>query len=292
MERKFNLLQLAVAVIAIQLLSTGKANATVGGPTYISDISYNPLNDMVYYFKHDNGGRGCPPIINAIDTITNLNTEVKTCDEVFEEYNLYSDTQGDERYSQYIYDFLKPLTDINSINLKKNNIDITVDSLSEHIESGEKFWTEFRATVFQDNKEIAKIDFTGCDKEQPHVFEGYMIPNTNTLALLISTKGNCFEGGYIRETLHLINNIKYYDATTIRGYKEAAATEPNIGNIVIFASQKPGSQNAQAIPTNVQTVKPPLQSKYLANMIGISSGIILFFGVFLGYLLGKRAKRL
>lgn len=127
-------------------------------------------------------------------------------------------------YEQYISDFYRDLTYLGSVSLKKNKINIKVSTVSENVEYNEVFWTEFRATISQDDKEIAQIDFKGCNKEQPHTFEGYMVPDTDKMAVLISNVGDCFEGGYIYEKLFLIDKVKYYDTTIIRSYKQASAT--------------------------------------------------------------------
>ena len=219
-------------------MSNGEVLATVGGPTYLSEIAYNASNNAIYYLVNNYGGKGCPPIIHSINLANNQNTEVKTCDEVLQEYFKDYSEENNQKYRQFISDFYENLSHpyLGSVSLKKNKINVNVRALSEHVENGEKYWTEFRATITQDNKDVAKIDFRGCDKEQPHVFEGYKIPNSDAMVGLISNKSNCFEGGYTGEALYPIKNVKYYATGIVRGFKGSSATEPNLGNLTVYAS--------------------------------------------------------
>jgi len=298
MKKYLSLLIIILFVFSL-LMSGEKVLATVGGPTYISEIAYNASNNSVYYLENDYGGKGCPPVIHSINLTNNQNTQVKTCDEVFQEFFKNYSEENNQKYRQFISDFYKSLSYIGSVNLKKNNINVNVSVLSERVENGEKYWTEFRAVLTQDNKEVAKIDFRGCDKEQPHIFEGYKIPNSNAMAILISNKGDCFEGGYVRETLHLVEGVKYYDTNIIRGYKEASATEPNLGNMIVYASSNDSAKNNDDVvdnivdnSTNTPTNQPTAtQSKYL-TVVSILIGIIVFIvGILLGYLIGKKSVR-
>jgi hypothetical protein len=298
MKKHLSLLVIILSVFSLLILSE-KVLATVGGPTYISEIAYNSSNNSVYYLENDYGGKGCPPVIHQINLTNNQDTEVKTCDQVFQEYFKNYSEENNQKYRQFISNFYKNLSYIGSVSLKKNNIGVSVDSLSERVEAGEKYSTEFRAILTQDNKEVAKIDFRGCDKEQPHIFEGYRIPNSDAIAVLISNKGDCFEGGYIRETLHLVKGIKYHDTNIVRGFKEAAATEPNLGNMIVYASSKDvvnnnNTDNSTNTSTNQSEVTQSDQQTQSKNLITVSIliGIVaLIVGILLGYLIGKRSTR-
>ncbi len=211
MKKYLFLLTIASFVFSFLILSK-EVLATVGGPILISEIAHNTSNNTIYYLVNDYGGRGCPPVIHSINLANKQDTQVKTCDEVLEEFFRDDSEENGQDYKQFISNFYQNLSYLDSISLKKNNINIDVNPISERIENGEKYWTEFRATLTQDNKELGKIDFRGCDKEQPHTFEGYRIPDSDTTIILISTKGDCFEGGYVRETLHLVEGIKYTES--------------------------------------------------------------------------------
>src|SRR3989344_4455322 len=213
MNKNHILLPILVLAIFSFLGLSEQILATVGGPTYISQIAYDTSNESVYYIENDYSGKGCPPIVHSVNLAKIKDIEVKTCDEVlkdfFSNYNAPSG-ENEGKYNQYIADTYQDFSYIGSVSLKKNNIDINVEFLSEHFdESGYTMWSEFRTIITQDNKEVAKLDFRGCTKDQPHIFEGYMIPNSDAMAVLISNKGDCFEGGYVTESLRIIKGIKY-----------------------------------------------------------------------------------
>lgn len=226
----------ALIIVFILFAFSPKVLATVGGDTYVSQIAYNPLSNLIYYISTSYSGRGCPPILRGIDTLKSTDREVKTCEQVFEEFSVGTDMLGDKSYKKYISDFYKELTPLGSVSLKKNNISINVVTVSEQVVGGETMWTNFRATVTQNQKTLGQINFRGCSKDQPHLFEGYMVSDSDQMAILISNKGDCFEGGYVNESLHLIKGVTYYDTAVIRAYKQDAAAEPNAGNYVITAS--------------------------------------------------------
>ena len=250
--------------------------ATVGGPTYISEIAFSAVNNSVYYKVHDGGGRGCPPIIHRIDLTTLKDLEVKSCNQVEREFP-YSEANT-QKYNQFIADTYENLSYLGSVSLKNNNIDVQVEFLSENKLEGEDNWVisrDFRATITQDGKEIGAINFKGCAKDQPHVFEGYMIPNSNAMAILISNKGDCFEGGYLGESLHIVKGVSYYDKNIVRGFKQASATEPNMGNLVVYAGV--ANKEASAPEETATSNKNNNYILYIA-VIALGLGLGYFFG--------------
>jgi hypothetical protein len=269
---------LLIFVLAVFSLWTENVFATVGGPTYISSIAFNTKDNSVYYQVHDYGGKGCPVILHKIDLTTLKDSEVKSCDQVLEEYFFPEGDTG--KYNQFISDIYQNFSYLGSINLKKNNVDVQVEFISEHIEDGYTLWTEFRANIIQDNKEIAKINFQGCSKDQPHVFEGYMIPNSNAMAILISNKGDCFEGGYVEENLQVIKGIKYYDTNIVRSIKDESATEPNLANMVVYATLNDIENN--------DNVSVP-QKNPAANVVLLVATFAV--GIMLGYVVGRKSSR-
>ncbi len=310
MNKNHKSLAILVLIIFSFLISNDKVLATVGGPTYISQIAYNASSNSVVYLENDMGGRGCLPIINSVNLSNNQKSQVKTCDEMYEEFSEdYDETSNqtfeeffenyDERinqkHGQFISDFYSNLSysDIWNVSLQKNNIDVDVDVLSEYVENGEKYWTEFRATITQDDREVAKIDFRGCHKEQPHIFEGYKIANSDIMVILISNKGNCMEGGYINETLHLIRGIKYYDEYAVRDRKENSAVEPSIGNRVVYARSEDVIDSSTDISTdnniNKVAVASTVPKKSFIEAIWISA--IFIVAVALGYIMGRKSVR-
>lgn len=266
------------------LLVGGTALATVGGPTYISSIAFNAKENSVYYIVHDNGGRGCPPIIHKVNVATGTHSEVKSCDQL-ESEDVHSE-EGRQKYNQFIHDTVTVLPALGSVSLSKNRIDVQVKSLRAEFMEGfeEPVWWNFEARIAQDGKEIKKINFRGCAKDQPHIFEGYMVPNSGKMAILISNKGDCFEGGYVKESLHLISGIKYYDTNIVRSFKEESATEPNTGNLVVYADQAPRPAEDPNLPESESTSNTK-------NRGLIYAIVALLLGLGIGVFASKRVRK-
>ena len=275
--------KLSVFLSILGILFIGSsALATVGGPTYISEIAFNAALNSVYYKVHDGGGRGCPPIIHQINLTTLKDSEVKSCTQVEQEFP-YSE-ENTQKYNQFIADTYQNLSYLGSVSLKKNNIDVQVEFISEYKMEGfdEPVWNNFLATITQDGKEIGKINFKGCAKDQPHVFEGYMIPDSDKMAILISNKGDCFEGGYVKESLSVIKGVTYYDKNIVRNFKSVSATEPNGGNMVVYAGVSQSTQPEIPSPENSIT-----ENKNNDKILYI---VVVILGLGLGYLFGRKKK--
>ena len=191
------------------------AFATVGGPQHIDRISYNADENAIYYIFRDGSGRGCPPEVYKIDVENNQKSVVYSCDEILKTYYVNGEV-GRAEYEQLIADFFKDLSPLSVIGLQENNIDVKVMHLGiTEVDEYEKY-SNFKAIFFQDNKEIDSVEFTGCYEDQPNVFTGFLIPNSNKIAIEISRIGDCFEGGYAQEDLYFIINAKIYDPKAIR----------------------------------------------------------------------------
>src|SRR3989344_4948947 len=109
----------------VSLAPAGEARATVGGPTYISQIAFNAKESSVYYTVHDNGGRGCQPIIHSIDLTTLKDSEIKSCSQIEQEFPYVEG--GAPGYNQFIADTYQGLPYLWSVSLEKNNINIGVE---------------------------------------------------------------------------------------------------------------------------------------------------------------------
>lgn len=288
MNKKYTLLSILVLAVFSFLISSEKIFATVGGPTYISQIAFNASKNTVYYLESDMGGKGCPSIIHAINLANVQDTEVKTCDQVFEQFFKDYSEENQQKYAQFIHDTYQNLSYLGSVSLKKNNIDIKVEFISENkAEDGEVYWREFDAIIAQDGKALTRTRFRGCSKDQPHIFEGYRIPNTDAMAILISNKGDCFEGGYVRESLSILKGIKYYDTNIVRSIKEESATEPNTGNMVVYAASV--NNNVDNVPpTNTSNTLPASQKNSVAEIILMV--VIFVVGTTLGYVVGRKSS--
>lgn len=268
-------LYLLLLVTTLAVILPGDASATTGGPTYISRIAYNTQEKAVYYIVHDGGGRGCPPIVRKMDTTTGQVQEVKSCDAAWEEDPVV--------YNQFIEDTFKDLPYLGSVSLKKNQISVDLKYVSENIEQDELFWTNFRVTVRQRGTEKAAFDISGCTKDQPFVVEGYLVPDSDRMVLLISGKGDCFEGGYIREYLYLVKGIAYSDKNIVRAYKEVSATEVNSANMVVYAT------DSEAPEKPVQEPGPKSDSDMRDKIL--YAGLVLVLGIAIGYIFGRKTPQ-
>lgn len=278
-----------LAFAMFSVLAVGqKVLATVGGPAYISEIAFKAEDNSVYYKLTSHDETGCPTIIHRIDLNTLKDVEVKSCDQVLGEWR---DGDGDyqQKYEQFQQDLYKGIPYLGSVSLEKNNINVDVEAMSEETIDGEILWNEFRATITQDNIKKGTIDFTGCSKDQPHLFEGYMIPGTNAMAILISSKEDCFEGGYIRETVDVIKDVTYHDTTIVRDYKKESVTEPNTANMIVYASAGNIGTNTTNTETNNPVTTASSQEKKSNLVMALFAGLILVVGAILGYIFKKRS---
>lgn len=213
-------LLIIISAIFLFPISTGDVFATVGGPQYISNITYDSQNKVVYYLHHDEGGMGCPPILMKIDLITKSNVPIRSCQEFFEQSNL----EWEEAYMEnekFIDDIIQGLPELSEINLEDININIETKTVSDEMLGGELWATNFESTIIQNDVEKAKINFTGCLPDQINNFKGYAIPDSDILLILVSRKSDCFEGGYLGEDIYTVNGIVFQveDESNIAGAK-------------------------------------------------------------------------
>ena len=231
--------------IAILLFSlgiffvAGSAFATVGGPTFIHTFKYNPLNESVYYIQNNLNGRGCPPELIKLSLNSGKSQVVYSCSEG--EKLMESGGSG-YLVNTEINKIIENFKSLTAINLKDNKISIDVsfidyENLSPEITEIKN--ANFTASVYQDNKKLVDFPVTGCNLEQPFVFAGYAIPGfEKKIILLLSTKRDCFEGGYIHEALHVVGGVNNLDKEYYpNSYKEPSALVPNEGTLIVFESE-------------------------------------------------------
>lgn len=270
--------------ILIALFIANSALATVGGPTFLHTFKYNPLDESVYYIVNSENGRGCPPELMKLSLNSGKSQVVYSCDEgeKLMQSNGYNDSAVNIEIEKIMTDFkgLAP------INLKNNRISIDISFVNyENIspEIAEIKNANFFASVFQDNKKIVDLPISGCNLEQPFVFAGYAIPGFDKkIVLLLSTKGDCWEGGYIYETLHVLGGVNNLDKTYLNFYKGSSALIPNEGTLVVFESE--GINNNEEKDDS----KLPIETSNNNMILYVISGLVLISGV--GYFLGKKSK--
>lgn len=215
-------LQLIIfSLLAVVLLVAEPVFATVGGPTYVYDLKYNPQDESVYFTEIAESGRGCPPELKKVSLNTNEVSTVYSCDEgekLLAEDNNYSyGVVGDK-----IREITAGFKDLSQLNLKSNRITVDIEFVNdEYLEGASDFLLHknFKATVFQGGQKVATSNLTGCSIDQPFTFAGYAIPGfEKKIMLLVSATEDCFEGGYVGERLLVVGGVDSLDKSYTTNY--------------------------------------------------------------------------
>ncbi len=273
MKIKFNLSSGSAFLLlgSIFFLSAVSVQATVGGETLISTFKYNPTDESVYYIRQSSGGRGCPPELMKIG----LNSEkIDT---------LFSCSDG-EKLGGGSYDYISPASlkikkiiekfkDLTPLNLKDIGLQIDVNFVraeSYSSEIAEIVRRHFVASVYQNNKKIDEFAVVGCSLNQPFLFQGYAIPGfEKKIIILTSAKGDCFEGGYINETLSVVGNVSNLNKTgPMNFYKGMSPLVPNEGNLTVFEADKLNTPDAKSDFPTVTVVIISLACLFIGGLIG------------------------
>jgi hypothetical protein len=291
MKTKLSILFFAVLFILTGLaLSSEMVFATVGGPTYIYRFKYNPKDESVYYIQNDHGGRGCPPELMKMSLATGNIQTVFSCDQgekLFE--NDYSTSPVDAEINKIISGF----KDLTPINLKDNKISVDVtfvknEKISPEID--EISGATFTASVYQGNKKITDLTVHGCNTEQPFTFAGYAIPGfEKKIVLLLSTIGNCFEGGYIDENLYVVGGVENINRnSTATMYKDNSALSPTSMTLVVFEPDKVQIVN-DPMSTSTAPESPTESTRRLSIITTIIIAVVaILLGIVFGRLTNKR----
>jgi hypothetical protein len=276
--------------IIFPLLLSSPAHATVGGPTYIGNFKYNKADESIYFITNSYSGRGCPPMLDKISLVNEVVSSVISC------------TQGEDLLSNrgnlsdtsVIYEEINGITaqakGLTSISLPKNNVEIDIKFVREEKLSEDDYVIKnhFVATVFQNGRKIDEFPLTGCSLDQPFTFAGYSIPGFEKKIIIVSSaKTDCWEGGYVGESIHVIDEIENLDKTQVGDWKsENIPLVPNEGTRVVYEKD---SISPTPISTPVETNNGSSipQPNFNKNMIWILV-IVLIVGIGLGYLLKKK----
>lgn len=297
---------LGLFLALIILLSGNIVSATTGGPTYINNLKYNPQNESVYYMQYDYGGRGCPPELMKISLVDGKTEAVYSCDQAEKVLSPYYQAGQDFnagllKVSTEINKIVANFKELSPINLKKNNIDIDLQFVkSENFEFDPEYIKNsiFNATVSQNGKKIMEKTISGCNTEQPFTFMGYAIPGFDKkIIVLLSAKGDCFEGGYTRESLFVVGGLDNLQKEYLNYYKGDDPLTPNEGTLTIYANETTLNTNTDEKPESV-TITETMDKDYLNNPIyelfNNSKPIISVFiigAIILGFILGRVIKR-
>jgi len=107
------------------------------------------------------------------------------------------------------------------IDLAKNDVGIDISAVIDQGEEGQSnLWgfteVRFTASVAQKNLEKGKVEFYGYYRDDLHAdidvnFDGFWIPNTDNVLILVGTRGQPDEGGYIKEKFFMLDDIRIID---------------------------------------------------------------------------------
>jgi hypothetical protein len=226
-----NFTTIRTALVFFSILTINTVSATVGGEKVLYDAVYNYRDESVYYTKQDFGGRGCPPELLKLSLNSGESTVVYSCDT--------GESLPHEKVESAIRTITENFKPLTPINLKSNSIVIDIRFVRNEnysFEINELYRRHFTATIYQNGKKLKDITITGCNLDQPFVFQGYSIPGFNKkIILLLSTKGDCNEGGYIDETIHVLGDLDTINKTEIANfYKGPSALKLNEGSLVVY----------------------------------------------------------
>jgi hypothetical protein len=216
------------------------AHATVGGPKYVYDLKYNPTDSSMYYTEQSYSGRGCPPELKKISLTNPQSSTVLSCD------HLQSLSMND--VNSEIYGITENFKSLTQINLVKNNIRIDLAYVKEEKIPNDEMVIKsyFNADIYQDNVHIGSFPIEGCDIEQPFLMAGYAVPGLNKkIIFLTSAKGDCWEGGYVYETLDAAN-VTIKDRSEIsNSFKMNSPLTPNEGTILVYEQSQVSGKPAE-----------------------------------------------
>ncbi len=282
-------------------------NATVGGPTYIGIFKYNKANESVYYTKFDHGGRGCPPELIKKSLIDEKEEIVYSCE------------QGEKIVTDYYknnkvpYDYNTPLLNISNkiseitndfkylstIDLNKNNITIDIKFIKTEKSTYDTEFNShstFNATIYQNGKKIKEQIISGCYKDQPFTFAGYAIPGFDKkIVMLVSGLGNCYEGGYVNESIFIVGELdKIKRDSRYSYYKEDSPLIPE--TLTLYANDNVQDiNNNQSTSTNQninQNIIDNTQNENkLFNKTNIITTAIAILTLFIGFIIGRLIKK-
>jgi hypothetical protein len=273
---------LSLFIVVAFFGAVGTLHATVGGENLIDSLTYNPENESVYYVEQNFGGKGCPPELFKMSLASGKSDVVFPCAEDF--------NNAREKISSITSSFKR----LDALNFKKN--DITIDLTFVRAENysaeyAEVLTNHFTATVYQNGQKVADFPVQGCSTKQPFTFQGYSIPGFNKkIVVLVSAKGNCFEGGYIDEYVHVVGGVNVIDRAPVNFYKGLSPLLPNEGNYVIYAGDKvtvapsPVLSTTTRVDTDIKAIPRAPERTVLI----LSTLLAFFVGLFIAFLFKKK----
>ncbi len=272
---------LSVALLLSFVFVTNTTHATVGGPTYISNIQTTSFNSPeIIYEVANQGGRGCPPVIYSQNILTGQTKTLLSCDQAEKLSEIDYQTEREVILAKY------PVI-LDRIDLNKNKVTAATVAINEQeMDEAKGFFgkTDFTIDIFQNAIKKSTLSYSGCSPIQPHIIEGYKAPNNKSLMLVVSTKGDCFEGGYTLQRIFFVPDITIYDAASLPSVINKDPL-PGPGNISFIAKVPATTAPSAAPKTSTETEKD--EAGTLINY-RIIIGILIVLVLGLAY---KKAKR-
>lgn len=222
-----------VGMFLFTMFFAGTVHATVGGPTFVYNLKYNPQDESVYYIKVSESGRGCPPEIMKLPLVSGVGSVFFGCVEA--EKLLYEKLNKDyESLKTFTNNMISGYKDLKELNLSANNIDIDVDYLRDDT-YGETEKYVYNKThdvyVYQNGIKVNTFQMQSCLVDMPITFAGYIIPGfNNKIVIVASGGGDCVEGPYVYETVKIVSGVQV-------DYKQAAPVSSKTSGTLI-ASDK------------------------------------------------------
>lgn len=234
----------SAVLILVYLINVPPSHATVGGPTFISNIQTDAKGQEIIYEIWFQSGKGCPPELHSYNLQIGLKKVLLSCDELLKLSNRDQMVETEVTMSKY------PVM-LKRIDLNKNKITAvsTVTDEQKYDELKGLFGkTSFSLDIFQDGIKKTTYVYQGCKPEQQQIIDGYRIPNSKFMILILSTTGNCFEGGYTKQHMIVVPNTTIYDANALSITTNATPT-PGNGRITLVAKNPTGTTNQSSEET-------------------------------------------
>ncbi len=235
------------AILSVYLCNPNTSEATVGGPIYISNIQGKNGSTEIIYEINSYSGRGCRPTIVTQDAITGIKKELLSCNE--SEKLSDNDFLIEEEVLLSGYP-----TVLDRIDLNKNKISAVITSAIEEkydASKGNFGGTDFSVDIYQDSVKKATITYKGCKPNQPQVINGYRMLNNKGIVFVVSTIGDCFEGGYTEQRVYIVNDIAILDSKPLPIVNNAEAI---VDHGSLIPSSKEVVKNDEKVVTEVKPV--------------------------------------
>lgn len=203
------------------LIVSELALATVGEATILSHFVYDEKEKLAYYVVSG--------MVGQVWQYNPRSGEIKKIISTAGQFPGSIDEEGVKKFEEFL---LRPFKPLSRIDLRKNGIDIEVSAISQvrfrDGVTGEFFTGDIDpvnlvAKITQNNQEKGEIKFIGCfwsieympdgsfiDRDFYELginFDGFYIPDSNAILLLVSAKGWCHEGGYLRERAFPVTDL-------------------------------------------------------------------------------------